>query len=367
MSDIDHARAEAAQSPLVAALADAQATAREQLSAAWQLQLERIEEQLQSGWREQLGRVFEERFAELSVRLAEEFDRLASERAAVVAAERVRAERRKTFAQVSQSVRRIAQAQASGEWASAVLDAASAFCRRSVLFSVGLRTAIAEEARGFDEEVAAQWPGKEIELRVAPALATAIESRDVVVAQRTPGEISPDVAFLTGESEQERVHLYPILARGRCASLILAELADDEGAHSAMEMLTVAAGLSLGARAAGSISTGLVPMTGSAGAAADWSAMSEAEQEMHRRAQRFARVQVAEIRLFQASLVRLGRVRQNLYEVLREPIDAARETFLRQFVRECPSMADYLHQEIVRTLANNDATLLGSVYPGPLV
>jgi hypothetical protein len=30
-------------------------------------------------------------------------------------------------------------------------------------------------------------------------------------------------------------------------------------------------------------------------------------------------------------------------------------------------MVDYLHPELVRTLANDDVELLGSDYPGPLV
>ena len=30
-------------------------------------------------------------------------------------------------------------------------------------------------------------------------------------------------------------------------------------------------------------------------------------------------------------------------------------------------MVDYLHLELLRTLANDDADLLGSEYPGPMV
>ena len=32
-----------------------------------------------------------------------------------------------------------------------------------------------------------------------------------------------------------------------------------------------------------------------------------------------------------------------------------------------PTMVDYLHLELVRSLANDDAILLGPNYPGPLV
>lgn len=368
---MNHAGTEAAPiSPLEAALAEAQAAAREQLSAAWQLQVERVEEQLHAGWREQLGRVFEERFAELAARLSEEFDRQVAERAAAIAAERIKAERRVAFAQMNQSIRRISQAQAAGEWTAAVLDAAAPYCRRSILFGVGLRSVIAEGLRGFGEEAAAGWLGREIQLGSAPAFAAAIESRDVVVAGRSAAEISPELAALGGESEEDRLHLYPILARGRCASLLYAEPLDGEGTHSAVEMIALNAGLSLGARAPAAASTGLAPLTPGAAAAAkiaEWSELSEAERETHIRAQRFARVQVAEMRLYKAPQVHAGRARQNLYEALRDPIDTAREMFQRAFVINCPSMVDYLHQELVTTLANKDASLMGPNYPGPLV
>jgi hypothetical protein len=62
-----------------------------------------------------------------------------------------------------------------------------------------------------------------------------------------------------------------------------------------------------------------------------------------------------------------GRSRRNLYEALRDHIDAAREQFQRDFFARCPSMVDYLHVELVRTLANDDAELLGENYPGPMV
>ena len=340
------------------------------MSAAWQLHIERIEEQLHSGWRDHVGQVFEERFAELSARLADEFDRSVAERVAVLAGERVRAEGRAAFEKLDLSVRRLSQAQASGEWAAALLDAVSGYCRRCLLFSVALRSVIAEGARGFDE-AAADYSGREIRLQSAPAFATAIETRDVVIAQRSSGEISEDLAAWVGEAEQERAHLYPILARGRCAALLYAEPVENEHAHSALDLLVVAAGLSLGARPSGAVSTGLVAITAPGAAATsaspDWYGLPPAERELHQRAQRFARVQVAEMRLYQSAAVRSGRAHQNLYEALKTPIDAAREAFRRQFLADCASMLDYLHQELVRTLANGDASALGASYPGPLV
>lgn len=98
-----------------------------------------------------------------------------------------------------------------------------------------------------------------------------------------------------------------------------------------------------------------------------WDALSVQEQELHLRAQRFARVQVAEMRLRKAAAVQSGRMRRNLYASLRDSIDAARDTFRKEFLVKSPSMVDYLHLELTRTLANDDAALLGKEYPGPIV
>lgn len=83
-------------------------------------------------------------------------------------------------------------------------------------------------------------------------------------------------------------------------------------------------------------------------------------------AQRFAKVKIAEIQLYQAPAVKAGRAARDLYGSLRPHIDAARQAFEERFLRPGHEIADYLHAELVRTLANDDATLLGPGYPGPL-
>ena len=84
-------------------------------------------------------------------------------------------------------------------------------------------------------------------------------------------------------------------------------------------------------------------------------------------AQRFAKVKIAEIQLYQAPAVKDGRASRDLYAALKPHIDAAREAFREKFLTPANGTADYLHAELVRVLANDDATLLGPAYPGPLV
>ena len=98
-----------------------------------------------------------------------------------------------------------------------------------------------------------------------------------------------------------------------------------------------------------------------------WDSLPAEEQRTHLRAQRFARVRVAQWRLREGAAVRSGRVRRDLYGELETQIEEARKGFRDEFFDQCPGMVDYLHLEMVHTLANDDAELLGKDYPGPLL
>lgn len=84
------------------------------------------------------------------------------------------------------------------------------------------------------------------------------------------------------------------------------------------------------------------------------------------RAKRFASVKVAEMLLYQAAQVQAGQASSNLYGVLKVQIEEARVAFRDRFLKPPNGIPDYLHEEIVRALAQNDETLLGPQYPGPL-
>jgi len=97
-----------------------------------------------------------------------------------------------------------------------------------------------------------------------------------------------------------------------------------------------------------------------------WDELSQEQRELHMRAQRFARVQVAEMRLFKDDAVKSGRRDANIYLRLRAEIDEARDRYLSQFLDGQPHMRDYLHGELVETLAIDNPQLMGPDYPGPL-
>jgi hypothetical protein len=64
--------------------------------------------------------------------------------------------------------------------------------------------------------------------------------------------------------------------------------------------------------------------------------------------------------------MKTGRAVGDLYAALKTQMDAARDAYREKFLTPVNGTADYLHVEFVRTLANDDAALLGPGYPGPL-
>lgn len=88
--------------------------------------------------------------------------------------------------------------------------------------------------------------------------------------------------------------------------------------------------------------------------------------ESHLRAQRLARVKVAEMQLYSSAQVKAGQTARDLYSALKPQIEGARSVFAEQFLTPSNGIPDYLHQEIVRVLAYHDEALLGPHYPGPM-
>jgi len=76
-------------------------------------------------------------------------------------------------------------------------------------------------------------------------------------------------------------------------------------------------------------------------------------------ARRYARLLVSEIKLYHESAVTAGRRDRNLAERLRTEIERARRLYGERVPAAVLARTDYFDQELVRTLANGDASLLG--------
>jgi hypothetical protein len=360
----------AAPPELTAAIADSRTLAREQIMAAWQI--------LETGWRDAVEHVFDERFAEIEARLRNSFDQAVSDRTAGridAACASARAEAHREFAEKwNQTARRLKDAEGRDVWIHTLLDATAPFCEKAALFLLTPRGLKLEGARGASppQHVAAA----EIPLASAPAFSTSVESADTVIAQGTPRELSQTVAALLGDASGKRVFLFPVALRRQVVAVLYAE--PEPGASavdmSALELLVSLASASMQAAETVTVTAPqpeLVRIAAAAEAATPpqrpaWSDLPASEQEQHLKAQRFARTQVATMLLHRVQQVRSGRASNNLYGALKEEIDAGREAF-RQFLETCPSMVDYYHHELLRTLARESHSALGPDYPGPLV
>ena len=91
------------------------------------------------------------------------------------------------------------------------------------------------------------------------------------------------------------------------------------------------------------------------------------ERRLHNEARRFARLLISEIKLYNEQKVAEGRTEHDLYDRLREYIDRSREMYDKRVKAEVAARYDYFHGELVNTLAEGDASKLGSNYPGATV
>jgi len=101
--------------------------------------------------------------------------------------------------------------------------------------------------------------------------------------------------------------------------------------------------------------------------APDIAQAGEEEQKIHRDAMRFSKLLVSEIELYNKNSVAEGRRNKDLYQRLEKDIKRSRETYEKRFAHTVAKQVDYFHEELVKTLAENDPMLLGSGYPGPSV
>ena len=234
-------------------------------------------------------------------------------------------EQRALAEQLNQGVRRLRQAADMAEWTATLVDVTGRFCAKSTLVP-------AAEAK-------------------AAALASVIESGELAVAARTRDEVSDRFAG------PGRVYLFPV-----AKAFVL--VAEEPAEPSALELLTSVAAL---ARPQDKTLLAIAPAPPAAPARPGWESLPKADQETHLRAQRFARVKVAEMLMAYPDAVAVGRDGGRLYDTLQLPIDAARRQYESDFMNAAATMVDYLHVELVRTLAQDDDIRLGEEYPGPLV
>ena len=275
--------------------------------------------------------------------------------------ESAQATRSQTLSELNQLLRRLRDYKSESEWNSALLDGASQFVRTVAMF--GLRDGILH-LRGQRNLNLAE--GLSFSLAGAAAFQAAVDSKDTVVALRTPAEVGDP---LSSPDTNEHAHLIPIMNGSRIVAILFAadhECVDWDG----IELIAGLASTVLERQSNASLHTQIAPQPQVAAPSPSplpsWTNLDEDQRSLHIRAQRFARVKVAEMQLSRPDACRAGREQGNFYLFLTKEIDAAREIYRQQFMTN-QSMVDYLHLELVRTAAGGDEQKLGADYPGQLL
>ena len=84
------------------------------------------------------------------------------------------------------------------------------------------------------------------------------------------------------------------------------------------------------------------------------------EEEVHKKAKRFAKLLVDEIKLYNQQKVADGRAHKDLYSRLKDDIDKSRGSYEKRYGQTAAGPSDYFNQELVRILCDGDPSVLGS-------
>jgi len=88
--------------------------------------------------------------------------------------------------------------------------------------------------------------------------------------------------------------------------------------------------------------------------------LSPEDADVHRKAHRFARLLVDEIKLYNQVKVTEGRKSKDMYDRLKEDIEKSRITYQKRYGNTAAGGADYFSQELVRSLAEDDTSIMGA-------
>ena len=90
------------------------------------------------------------------------------------------------------------------------------------------------------------------------------------------------------------------------------------------------------------------------------SSISPEDQDVHRKAQRFAHLLVDEIKLYNQAKVAEGRKNKDLYDRLKETIEKSRATYQKRYGSTVAASGNYFQREIIRSLEEDDLSIMGA-------
>jgi hypothetical protein len=101
------------------------------------------------------------------------------------------------------------------------------------------------------------------------------------------------------------------------------------------------------------------PVMATAAAAVSPPSAADEEQAIQQKAQRFARLLVDEIKLYNQAKVAEGRKNKDLYDRLKEAIEKSRATYAKRYGNTLAGSGDYFQHELIRSLAEDDISIMG--------
>jgi hypothetical protein len=293
----------------------------------------------------------------------------------------------------------------------ALLDNMVRYSGRAALFVVKAGTATGWQGRGFaknDDD-----PIKDFALDVSSGVAgRALQSRTVFTG--AVAEMDPQFIAQFDAPTDDQVLLLPLLLKDKVAALVYADAgveADGKMDAAALELLVAAtsawlevASLRKQAQKEGAgdaamadrpeavpVQTvtsfsdpfaGHAPTHAMAGSAEEPAAeaepvsaaaaaapapaadafahLSPEDADVHRKAQRFARLLVDEIKLYNQAKVAEGRKHKDLYDRMKEDIEKSRSTYQKRYGNTAAAGADYFSNELIRSLAGDDSSVMGA-------
>jgi hypothetical protein len=273
----------------------------------------------------------------------------------------------------------------------ALLDGVAFFAARAALFVIRGGALAGWQARGFTDDNL-----RGVSIDGAQGLAArAINGRARVSASAS--EFDSDFSQRQGNPWDGNATLFPLIVRDKVAAVLYCDAGQNSGTqtdYSAVEVLTrfcclwlehiagrkqIASDTTVETQYAASLANPIdqaappVEITAGATSASALSAspepasldgLSAEDQELHRKAKRFAKLLVDEIKLYNQAKVAEGRQSRQIYKLLREDIEKSRTTYDKRYSGTAVASAPYFNEEIVRILADNDRALLGSDFPG---
>ena len=267
----------------------------------------------------------------------------------------------------------------------ALLEGVSRFSARTALFVVRGTTLAGWQARGFADD---NIRGATLDGSKGLA-ARAIQERDRVSA--AAAEFDSLFIQQHGAPADGSASLFPLVVRDKVAAILYCDSGQKPGLvsdFSAINVLTrytclwleLAAGkkstgpqvaesgasaipASVGSQTTSAATAGVAETIAKAASAGVAGNLSADEQELHKKAQRFAKLLVDEIKLYNQSKVAEGKQNRDLYKVLREDIEKSRATYDKRYGGTPVAPAKYFDSEVVRILADNDRSLMGSDFP----